>query len=193
MKYGSHCKVCKPLWQNRGSQADLPTTFRDWNRSILGMEANLKVFRTCLKLPAPGSRKSKVRGHDCGDEGRLQRREGSSVSLFFELPRHITLSEARSRLYQRRFLRANSHFSAFFKIYKIFTILPRSNLKIFENFVKNFVILKKNQKILRIIKISKVNFGRAWAGNGSRKCFEFRCHLQISILAILRSSQQTQN
>ena len=30
----------------------------------------------------------------------------------------IKLSRARSRLYQRRFLRTNTHFSAFFKIYK---------------------------------------------------------------------------
>ena len=58
-------------------------------------------------------------------------------------PRHITLSEARSRLYRRRFLQPNSHFAAFFKIYKIFTILRRSNLKILQNFIKNFVILKK--------------------------------------------------
>ena len=66
-------------------------------------------------------------------------------------PRHITLSEARSRLYQRRSWPPNSHFSAFFKIYKIFTILRRSNLEIFENFINIFVILKKNNKILQII------------------------------------------
>ena len=58
--------------------------------------------------------------------------------------RHITLSEARSRLYRRRSLQVNSHFAAFFKIYKIFTILRRSNLKILQNFVKIFGILKKN-------------------------------------------------
>ena len=57
-------------------------------------------------------------------------------------PRHITLSEARSRLDRRRSLQGNSHFSAFFKIYKIFTMLRRSNLKIFENFVNNLVIQK---------------------------------------------------
>ena len=33
-----------------------------------------------------------------------------------------TLSEGRSRLYQHRFLRTNSHFAAFFKIYKILTL-----------------------------------------------------------------------
>ena len=32
-------------------------------------------------------------------------------------PRHITLSEARSRLYQHRFWQPNNHFSAFFKVY----------------------------------------------------------------------------
>ena len=57
-------------------------------------------------------------------------------------PRHITLSEARSRLDRRRSLQVNSHFSAFFKIYKICTILRRSNLKILQKFVKFFVILK---------------------------------------------------
>ena len=64
-------------------------------------------------------------------------------------PRHITLSEARSRLYQRRSLQVNSSFSAFFKIYKIFTILRRSSLKILQNFVKTLVILKKVSQILQ--------------------------------------------
>ena len=53
-------------------------------------------------------------------------------------PRHITLSEARSRLYRRRFLQPNSHFAAFFKIYKICTLLHRSELKFLEKFVKHF-------------------------------------------------------
>ena len=52
------------------------------------------------------------------------------------LRRHITLSDARSRLYRRRSLQVNRHFSAFFKIYKIFTILRRSNLKILQNSAK---------------------------------------------------------
>ena len=34
-------------------------------------------------------------------------------------PRHITLPEARSRLYQHRFWQPNIHFSAVFEIYKI--------------------------------------------------------------------------
>ena len=39
-------------------------------------------------------------------------------------PRHITLSEARSRLYQRRSLQPNSHFATFFKIFKISSRFP---------------------------------------------------------------------
>ena len=62
--------------------------------------------------------------------------------------RHITLSEARSRLYRRRSLQVNSHFAALFKIYKIFTILRRSNLKMF---------VKVHQKICEIFfKITKL-------------------------------------
>ena len=34
-------------------------------------------------------------------------------------PRHSTLSEARSRLYQHRFLQPNTHFAAFCEIYKM--------------------------------------------------------------------------
>ena len=36
----------------------------------------------------------------------------------------------RSRLYQRRFLRPNIHFAAFFEIYKIFTLSHHSKFKI---------------------------------------------------------------
>ena len=48
--------------------------------------------------------------------------------------RCCSFETARSRLYRRRFLQPNSHFAAFFKIYKIFTILRRSNLNILQNF-----------------------------------------------------------
>ena len=44
------------------------------------------------------------------------------------------LGEARSRLYRRRFLQVNTHFAAFFEIYKISIPSHRSNL---ENSVKN--------------------------------------------------------
>ena len=59
---------------------------------------------------------------------------------------------ARSRLYRRRIWPPNSHFAAFFKIYKIFTILRRSNLKMLQNFVKKFVILKKISQNLNFAK-----------------------------------------
>ena len=62
-------------------------------------------------------------------------------------------SEARSRLDRRRSLQVNSYFSAFFKIYKIFRILRRSNLKIFEKFVKNFAISKKFQILRKILNL----------------------------------------
>ena len=52
--------------------------------------------------------------------------------------RQSTLAEARSRLYQRRFWPPNSHFAAFFKIYKICTLLHRSELKFLEKFVQIF-------------------------------------------------------
>ena len=59
-------------------------------------------------------------------------------------PRHSTLSEARSRLYQHRFLQPNSHFSEFFEICKIFTLLHRWKVKKAANFHQNFEILLNN-------------------------------------------------
>ena len=44
----------------------------------------------------------------------------------------------RSRLYQRRFLQPNNHFAAFFKIYKICTLLHRSELKFLKKIVQLF-------------------------------------------------------
>ena len=55
------------------------------------------------------------------------------------------LETARSRLYRRRFWPPNNHFSAFFKIYKICTLLLCSKLKMLRNFVKN---LRKISKVL---------------------------------------------
>ena len=43
--------------------------------------------------------------------------------------RHITLSEARSRLYQHQILQPNTHFAAFFEIYKICILLHRFKFK----------------------------------------------------------------
>ena len=77
----------------------------------------------------------------CIARGRCHRRTGPARRCSSD--RHITLSEVRSRLYRRRSLQVKNHFSAFFKIYNIFTILRRSNLKILQNIVQKFVILKK--------------------------------------------------
>ena len=44
------------------------------------------------------------------------------------------LERARSRLYRSRFLQPNTHFAAFFEIYKMCTPLPLSNLKISAKF-----------------------------------------------------------
>ena len=52
-------------------------------------------------------------------------------------PGHSTLSEARSRLDRSRFSRPNTHFAAFFKIYKK-TIFSRANLAKFCQKIRNF-------------------------------------------------------
>ena len=58
--------------------------------------------------------------------------------------RSETLYQARSRLYRRRFLHPNTHFAAFFTIYKICILLHRSNLK----FCRFFAILfRENLRI----------------------------------------------
>ena len=40
------------------------------------------------------------------------------ITLFVDWPRHITLFSARSRLYRNEILHPNTHFAAFFKIYR---------------------------------------------------------------------------
>ena len=52
------------------------------------------------------------------------------------------LYRARSRLYQRRFLRPKNHFKAFFDIYKIFTLLHRSEFKNSAEFIKHVAFLQ---------------------------------------------------
>ena len=71
---------------------------------------------------------------------------------------------ARSRLYQSRFLRPNTHFSAFFELYKIHKPSHRSTLKIFRffaNFRKfslNFRDFAKFAKICAFSSIFSRNF-----------------------------------
>ena len=62
---------------------------------------------------------------------------------------------ACSRLYQRRFLRPNTHFAAFFEIYKIITPSHRSTFKIS---VENRVFLKMNNELFNFLDFS-IEFG----------------------------------
>ena len=50
--------------------------------------------------------------------------------------------EARSRLYQSRFLQPNIHRAAFFEIFKIYRLLHRSTFKISRFFFQNFAKFK---------------------------------------------------
>ena len=54
-----------------------------------------------------------------------------------------TLSEARSRLYQRRFLRSRAHFSAFFKLY-IFSFAPFQISVMFQDLCTIFCKISRN-------------------------------------------------
>ena len=59
------------------------------------------------------------------------------------------LLRARSRLYRSRFLQPNTHFAAFFEIYKISIPLHRFKFKILANFRRKvFAIFKNSFKIL---------------------------------------------
>ena len=76
---------------------------------------------------------------------------GNLVDRFFGFSKFQTLSEARSRLYQRRFLQPNTHFAAFFEIYKKI-IFSRAN---FANFCKNCKICKIMQNFQKSAKFCK--------------------------------------
>ena len=75
-----------------------------------------------------------------------------------------TLSEALSRLYQRRFLRPRPHFSAFFKLY-IFSFAPfqisvifQAFAPLFAKFVEFFADFQRRQQILQIFTEFQRNF-----------------------------------
>ena len=73
---------------------------------------------------------------------------------------------ARSRLYQSRFLRPNTHFSAFFELYKIHKPSHRSTLKIFRffaNFRKFSLNFRDFAKFAKICVFSSV-FSRNFLG-----------------------------
>ena len=66
-----------------------------------------------------------------------------SPTGFFRAYTFWTLSEARSRLYQRRFLRSRAHFSAFFKLY-IFSFAPFQISLIFQDLCTIFGKIRCN-------------------------------------------------
>ena len=55
------------------------------------------------------------------------------ITLSVDWPRHITLFQARSRLYRNEILHPNTHFSAFFKIYRTIQL----NFQKMTKFAKN--------------------------------------------------------
>ena len=76
--------------------------------------------------------------------GRFLRFGGLGLAKLANFAKFANFWRARSRLYQNEIVQENMRLTAFFKLYKIFTILRRSNLNILQNFVKNLMILRKN-------------------------------------------------
>ena len=70
-------------------------------------------------------------------------RPGYDALATMLLPRHITLSEARSRLYQQRFLQPNTHFAAFCEIYKMSSLNVQNFAIFFENSASPFCRSRK--------------------------------------------------
>ena len=61
----------------------------------------------------------------------------------------VKLQKARSRLYRSRFLQPNTHFSAFFEIYKICNPSHRSDLKISANFTDFRQLVRARSRLYR--------------------------------------------
>ena len=95
---------------------------------LLGL-ANVSGLRDQRRLLGASVRLRRPAGAFRGPRRRERRRLAG--------PRHGTLSEARSRLDRRRFSRPNTHFSAFFKIYKKI-IFSRANFVNFCQKIENF-------------------------------------------------------
>ena len=106
------------------------------------MERTVKFFASRSNLANVLSpRSGRVRIGPSPVPERLKRSAGATrpsatfedrIEYWIESPPKF--GEARSRLYRRRFLQVNTHFSALFEIYKISIPSHRSNL---ENSVKN--------------------------------------------------------
>ena len=64
--------------------------------------------------------------------------EVSNPSIMWTAKQCWERKTVRSPLYQRRFLRPNTHFAAFFEIYKIFTVSHRSKLQNVDDLLRIF-------------------------------------------------------
>ena len=104
---------------------------------LLGICVRQQCVMRCYII----SRNSVLSAHNCASFERPPALPGGDRSRVSWNSSHSTLSGARSRLYQRRFSRPNTHFSAFFKIFKKI-IFSRAN---FANFCK------KEAKICKIL------------------------------------------
>ena len=106
------------------------------------------------------------------ENDELMNRWGPYVKLQGETHSRLKLWKARSRLYRRRFLQPNTHFAAFFEIFKIYKPLHLSIFKICwlflsQNFAKFQWISEIFRKILlkspKICYFSPI-FSRIFAG-----------------------------
>ena len=126
----------------------------DKSCEILAVAQLQKVCSCCFTkasyiLQASSSAPAAPAGRRASSRSRTVRGSRALSQLHGQLgggrPRPITLSEARSRLDRSRFSRPNTHFSAFFEIYKK-SIFSRAN---FANFCKKLTFLSKFCKILQ--------------------------------------------
>ena len=91
------------------------------------------------------------------DAAKLHEEDRARSLEWQTLHRHDrkTLSEARSRLYQRQFWQPNSHFGAFFEIYKICNPLHRSK---FSRFLQSLNCFAKFCKKIELVCKILLNF-----------------------------------
>ena len=96
---------------------------RSWCRAVLASRFSSRSRRSTAIAAG---------GQSCRAGFRCPRWRAAALQASWKL------QTVRSRLYQRRFWRPNTHFAAFFEIYKIWTFSHRSNLEILAKFRQNF-------------------------------------------------------
>ena len=98
-----------------------------------------------------------------GDTGESYRQtfapDSTTVRAFFEKKRvkFANFWRARFRLYQNEILQVNMRLTAFFKLYKMCTLLHRCDRKIFakNRFEKSAIFVKIQQKFANVAKFAK--------------------------------------